>query len=382
MKTHILSGIDRQDLYHPLLNGAKIGLMTNQTGINRLFRSTLDILHKNYQLTALMAVEHGIRGYIGPGDDVQSYTDEKTGIPVHSLYGQSFRPDESVMKSMELAVYDMQDVGARFYTYLTSLAYLMEACALYSVPLIVMDRLNPLGGLQIEGVLLENEVRSFVGEFPIPSRYGLTVGEYALLVRKLLQLDIDLTIIPLDGWTRTLYADDTDITFVPPSPNCPSVQASLCYVGTCIFEGTNVSEGRGTAMPFECIGAPWIDANKLAEAMRKHELPGVHFRPCSFRPSASKHRDSLCHGIQLHVNRRNEANLFQAGLLLCDTIRGLWPEHFEFLPSTEGDITHFDRLLGTKRYRLGQITAMDLINEQEKPLQGFRTLTQSVQLYS
>lgn len=381
MKAHVLCGLDRPELYHSSLNAGRVGLMTNQTGIDRLYRPAIDIIHKNYRLNALLAVEHGVRGDIQAGEHISASVDKKTGVPIYSLYGDTRHPSDDLMKEMDVAVYDMQDVGARFYTYLYSLSYLMEACAKNNIPLVVMDRLNPLGGLKVEGTILEPDVHSFVGEHPLPTRYALTVGEYALFVRKLLKLDIDLTIIPLDGWRRSMYLDDTDTPWVAPSPNCGTLHAAQCFPGTCIFEGTNVSEGRGTTMPFEYIGAPWVEADKLAETMRKQALPGVYFRPCSFVPTFSKHKDELCHGVQMHIVDREKADTFAAGLYLLETIRNLYPDDFAFIGIDENDLSHFDRLLGTKRYRLGQVDAHTLIEEQKPLLQEYEKNISGIRLY-
>ncbi len=380
-KSHVFSGIDRQELYHSSLNGKKIGLMTNQTGIERSFRQSVDILHKNYNLTALLAVEHGVRGDVQAGEKIKNFLDPKTKVPVYSLYGDSRRPGEEIMRNLDVAVYDIQDVGARFYTYLYSLSYLMQACAEYSVPLVIFDRVNPLGGDKVEGILLDNEVHSFVGEYPMPARYGLTIGEYSLYVRKILELDIDLTIIPLDGWRRNMYLDEIDLPWVAPSPNCPTLNAMQCYIGTCIFEGTNVSEGRGTTLPFETIGAPWIDADELAKKMKKYRLSGVHFRPCSFVPTFSKHQGKICYGVQLHITDRNTSNAFAAGLYLLDAVRTLYPDQFEFLRPESGDIYFFDRLIGTKSYRLGLLSAEDIVNMQVQSAEQFEDMTESIKLY-
>lgn len=381
MKAHVLCGLDRPELYHSSLNAGRVGLMTNQTGIDRLYRPAIDIIHKNYRLNALLAVEHGVRGDIQAGEHISASVDKKTGVPIYSLYGDTRLPSDDLMKEMDVAVYDMQDVGARFYTYLYSLSYLMEACARNNIPLVVMDRLNPLGGLKVEGTILEPDVHSFVGEHPLPTRYALTVGEYALFVRKLLKLDIDLTIIPLDGWRRSMYLDDTDTPWVAPSPNCGTLHAAQCFSGTCIFEGTNVSEGRGTTMPFEYIGAPWVEADKLADTMRKRALPGVFFRPCSFVPTFSKHKEELCHGVQMHIVDREKADTFAAGLYLLETIRDLYPEDFAFIGIDENGLSHFDRLLGTKRYRQGLVDAKTLIEEQQPLLEEFEHTTHGIRLY-
>lgn len=381
MKAHVLCGLDRPALYHDILSAKRVGLMTNQTGIDHLFRPAIDIIHKNYRLNVLMGVEHGVRGDIQAGEHVGASVDKKTGVPVVSLYGDTRRPTSDLMKEMDIAVYDIQDVGARFYTYLYSLSYLMEACAENNVPLVVMDRLNPLGGLKTEGTILDESVHSFVGEYAIPTRYAMTVGEYALFVRKHLKLDIDLTIIPLEGWRRSLYLDDTDTPWVAPSPNCATLNAAQCFIGTCLFEGTNLSEGRGTTQPFELVGAPWVDVDKLADTMKKLAMPGIHFRPCTFVPTFSKHQGVLCRGVQMHVTDRSSANLFAAGLYLLETIRDQNPGDFTFLTPPTGEQYHFDRLLGTKDYRLGKLDADGILREHQPKLEAFQTEVQSLLLY-
>jgi uncharacterized protein YbbC (DUF1343 family) len=380
-KARVFSGIDRQELYHSCLNGKRIGLMTNQTGIDRMFRQSVDLLHKNYRLSALLAVEHGVRGDIQAGEKVDSYIDPKTQVPVHSLYGENKRPSEELMHSIDVAVYDLQDVGARFYTYLYSLSYLMQACAKYNVPLVVLDRINPLGGEKVEGIILEDEVSSFVGEHPMPARYALTAGEFALYLRKLLKLDIDLTIIPLDGWRRNMYLDDINIPWVAPSPNCATLHAAECFVGTCIFEGTNISEARGTTLPFEMIGAPWINSYELAKKMKKLKLKGVHFRPCSFVPTFSKHQGKVCNGVQLHITDKENANVFASGMYLLDTIKSIYPEEFKFLTPSEGDVYFFDRLLGTTKYRLNKMNVEDIVKLQISSEESFNKQTHDIKLY-
>lgn len=381
MKAHVLSGLDRPKLYHDILSAKRVGLMTNQTGIDHLFRPAIDIIHKNYRLNVLMGVEHGVRGDVQAGEHVSASVDKKTGVPVVSLYGDTRRPSGGLMKEMDIAVYDIQDVGARFYTYLYSLAYLMEACAEHKVPLVVMDRLNPLGGLQTEGTILDESLHSFVGEYAIPTRYAMTVGEYALFVRKHLKLDIDLTIIPLEGWRRDLYLDDTYTPWVAPSPNCATLNAAQCFIGTCLFEGTNLSEGRGTTQPFELVGAPWVDADKLADAMKKLALPGVYFRPCTFVPTFSKHQGTLCRGVQMHITDRTCANLFASGLYLLETIRDQHPGDFTYLTPPAGEQYHFDRLLGTKDFRLGKQNADGILRENLPKVEAFQSEIQSLLLY-
>ncbi len=261
MKARVLSGIDR---FTPELTaGRRVGLMTNPTGIDHSLRSTIDILNERCNLTALFAVEHGIRGDVQAGGKVENSVDADTGVRVLSAYGASSRFTDEMLDAFDVLVFDMQDVGARFYTYIYSLAYAMESCARAGKPVIVLDRVNPLGGLKRCGTIHNPAFRSFVGDYELPTQYGLTVGEFARYVKDHLRLNVDLTVVPLAGWSRALLLDDTDLPWVAPSPNCPRLSSALCYIGTCVFEGVNVSEGRGTAQPFELIGAPWIDGAAL-----------------------------------------------------------------------------------------------------------------------
>ena len=267
MKAHVLCGLDRIDLADARLRGRRVGLMTAPTGVDGYLRSGIDILAERYRLTALFACEHGIRGDIQAGEAVETYTDPDTGVPVYSTYGASGRLTAEMLDAFDVLVIDLQDVGARFYTFLYSLSFALEECARAGKSVVVLDRLNPLGGRRVEGTLLDERLRSFVGEYALPTRYGLTIGEFALWAADHLRLKLDLTIVPLQGWERWMYLDDTDTPWVAPSPNCATLQAALVYTGTCVFEGTNLSEGRGTTLPFELIGAPWVDAGRLERRM-------------------------------------------------------------------------------------------------------------------
>ena len=314
--TEIRCGLDRVGTMLPLLREGRVGLMTNPTGINARYESAIDILHRSCELTALFAVEHGIRGDIQAGAAVDTFTDRATGLTVYSAYGSGSRFTEEMLSAFDILVFDIQDVGARFYTYLYSLSRAMEACAGAGKRLVVLDRINPLGGLRRCGTVIEPRFASFVGDFGLPTRYGLTIGEYAGYVKALLGLALDLTVVPLEGWRRSMLLDEATQPWVAPSPNCPDLAAALCYIGTCPFEGTNISEGRGTTQPFRLIGAPFIDGQRLADAMNAMALPGVRFRPCAFTPTFSKYAGSLCRGVQLHLTDREEADAFAAGLLL------------------------------------------------------------------
>ncbi len=359
-KAQVLSGIDSIVNYDHLLKGRRIGLMTNPTGINHDLKSTIDILHERYGLSALFACEHGVRGDRQAGEKVSTYVDEDTGITVYSVYGASQHMTQEMLDAFDILVYDIQDVGVRFYTYLYSLAYAMEACAKAGKPVLVLDRIDPIGGHRHGGTILDLKYRSFVGDYEMPTRIGMTVGEFARYARQYLKLDLDLTVAPLQGWQRHMHLDDTDLPWVAPSPNCPSLAAALCYVGTCIFEGTNLSEGRGTTQPFELIGAPYVNARQLEQRMAKVKLPGIHFRAASFQPTFSKHAGTLCHGVQLHITDREQGDPFLAALLLLDAVREMYPEQLSYTSWDEGKVYSLDKLLGTDLYRTGQMDGPQL----------------------
>lgn len=378
---HVLSGLDRIDSVLPLLKEGRVGLMTNPTGIDRKLRSGIDILREKCCLSALYAVEHGIRGDIQAGEKVDTFTDSQTGLTVYSAYGQGSRFTDAMLEAFDILVFDIQDVGARFYTYLYSLSRAMETCARAGKRLIVLDRINPLGGLKRCGTIIDPELASFVGDFGLPTRYGLTIGEYALYVKDLLGLSLDLTVVPMDGWRRELLLDDTDLPWVAPSPNCPDLAAALAYIGTCPFEGTNISEGRGTTQPFRLIGAPFLDGNRLADRMNALGLPGVGFRACCFTPTFSKHAGALCRGVQLHILNRDEADPFAAGLLLLETIRDMAPDAFQVLPPASDGKYHLDRILGTDAFRKGSMSAMEIVEAHRKGVEEFGKKTRQFLLY-
>lgn len=383
MKAKVLSGIDRIGLADEKLSGKRVGLMTNPTGIDHSCVSTIDIVRERYRLTALFACEHGVRGDAQAGETIETYVDPETNVPVYSVYGAGRRRMTPEMTdAFDVLIFDMQDVGARYYTYLYSLSYAMESCALAGKPIVVMDRVNPIGGVKVEGLLLDERMHSFIGEYEMPARYALTIGEYALWARHHLGLaDLDLTVVPLLGWRRDMYLDDTDICWVAPSPNCATLQAALCYPGTCLFEGTNLSEGRGTTLPFEWIGAPWIDSRALETRMNAMNIPGVRFRRCCFTPTFSKYAGELCRGVQIHIVDRNAAEVFRAGFLLLDAIRSQHGDCFAFLPGRGDGPYPIDKLLGTDEYRLGKAGACDLIADHMPRLERFRTEKAAFELY-
>ena len=341
------------------LKGRRVGLITNPTGVNRDLVSTVDLLHQHpdVELVALFGPEHGVRGEVQDGLAVEAYTDPVTGLPVYSLYGDTPKPTQEMVAGLDTLAFDIQDVGVRFYTYLSTMVLAMEAAADYGLQFVVLDRPNPLTGVKVEGPLLDPAFQSFVGCGPVPIRHGLTLGELALFFNAERGIGADLTVVPLAGWTREQWYDETGLAWIPPSPNMPTLDTATVYPGTCLFEGTNLSEGRGTTKPFEWIGAPWIDGTAWARALNDLDLPGVRFRPVTFRPTFSKFAGESCQGVQVHVRDRDCFKPVRTGLAMLATARQRWPEHFEWKPD------HFDRLMGTDRVRLAldQGTAVEEI---------------------
>lgn len=381
MKQHVLSGVDRLDTVADQLKGQRVGLMTNPTGIDHDLNSTIDLVNERFHMTALFAVEHGIRGDAQAGAAIETTVDKATGVTVYSAFGKNCHFTQEMLDAFDVLIFDIQDVGARFYTYLYSLSYAMEACARGGKRMIVLDRVNPLGGVKRTGTVLDTHFSSFVGDYELPTQYALTIGEYALYVKDYLHLDVALTVVPLEGWRRDMLLDDTDLPWVAPSPNCPDLAAALCYTGTCIFEGSNVSEGRGTTLPFQVIGAPWIDGAALEKRMNALALPGITYRRTSFCPTFSKHQGVLCHGVQMHITDREACDAFAGGLLLMDAIRQMYPDQFEFIRWGKETTYSVDKLLGTDAYRTGRLSAEELIAASREPVRAFAEKTRQYQLY-
>ena len=335
-----------------LLRGKRIGLITNPTGVDRELRSSIDLLakHPDLQLVALFGPEHGVRGNAQAGEKVGASVDAATGLPVFSLYGEHREPTAEMLQGIDVLLFDIQDVGARFYTYPYTLAGAMRAARRAGIPVVVLDRPNPIGGVHVEGPMLQPEYASFVGEFPIPVRHGMTMGELARLFNDAFAIGAELHVVPVEDWNRSVAEPGHSLHWVPPSPNMPTPDTALVYPGTALFEGTNVSEGRGTTRPFEIIGAPFILAEALANHMNNLGLPGVRFRPVWFTPTFSKHAGALCGGVQIHVTDREAYLPFRTGLSLLKAIHDLHPQAFRFEPGTP---PFFDKLAGNGWIRQG-----------------------------
>lgn len=377
----VLSGLDRADTIRGLLASGRLGLMTNPTGITRAFRSGIDVLREKYRLNALFAVEHGIRGNRQAGEEVSGSRDPATGLPVYSVYGETRRMTEEMLDAFDIFCFDMQDVGARFYTYLYALSFALEACAAAGKPAVVFDRINPLGGEKVQGTVLDTRFASYVGMYPLPTRYGLTIGEYALWVKRYLKLDgLELHVVPLSGWKRAARPEETGLPWPAPSPNCPTFHCALAYAGTCVFEGTNLSEGRGTCMPFEYIGAPWIDAERLAAAADSAAVPGIRFRPVWFTPCASKWAGEPCAGTQMHITDPGSADPTAGALALLDAVRELYPDKLEWI-SHSPDSWTIDKILGTDEYRRGGKDGKTLLADHAEARERFLKEREPLLLY-
>lgn len=373
-------GLENIQSYMHMFENKRVGLITNPTGVDQSFRSGVDVLFEKVQLTALFSPEHGIRGNLQAGVHQEPYIDEKTGLTVYSLYGSTRKPTKEMLDQIDVLVFDIQDVGARFYTYLYTMAYAMIACQEEHKTFVVLDRPNPLGGNKVEGNLLNLNYRSFVGYYELPQRFGLTTGELALLFNDVYQINVDLKVIPMTGWKRGMTYLDTGLTWIAPSPNIPTAETTFLYVATCIFEGTNLSEGRGTAKPFAYIGAPWLKADEVIKDFETYHLEGVKLRKQYFTPMFSKHANVLCEGIEFHVFDR-DADLVYAGMVLYAIIKKIHPQ-FELLPPfREGSHKFLNLLVGDAFLEQDNIDLHQIKKRFEESEASFKHLKEKYHLY-
>lgn len=371
-------GIDRLTSYLHIFENKRVGLITNPTGVNSKLELTPEVLKKHVNLKVLFAPEHGIRGDKEAGVHVDSYFDEKLELTVHSLYGKNKKPSKELLEDIDILAFDMQDVGLRFYTYIYTMAYAMMAAAENNIEFVVFDRPNPLGST-IEGSLLDINYRSFVGYYDIPQRYGLTIGELALLFNEYYGIQAKLTVVPMEDYKRDSYFDDYKLPWLAPSPNLPTLNSVFAYAGTCIFEGTNVSEGRGTTRPFQLIGAPFVDAEDLTEKVRALNVPGILVRPAYFVPSFSKHQGETCRGIEIFITDRKAFEPVQFGYQLLRLISEY--DGFEFrAPFKEGMHPMIDLLTGSNQLRMGE--SLDkLFNDFKEGTEKFKEISKRYHLY-
>ena len=325
-----LNGIDvlRADGFR-ILKGKRVGLVTNHTGRARTGEATIDLLaaSKDFTLVALFSPEHGIRGILD--EKVESAKDEKTGLPIHSLYGKTMRPTDEMLQGIDTMVIDLQDIGARFYTYTTTMAYVMEEAATRKIGVVVLDRPNPIGGVQIEGPTLDKTELGFTAYMPMPIRHGMTLGELARLFNAENKIGADLTVVEMKNWNRDAWFDLTGLPWVNPSPNMRNMVAASLYPGIGAIEASNLSVGRGTDSPFEQLGAPWIDGSRLAAELNRRNLPGVRFYPVAFTPASSRFANELCQGVFIIVTDRDRMRPVRVGLEVATALYKLFPDRFE-----------------------------------------------------
>ena len=394
MKTqaqHVELGLERLlEEGHPAIRGARVGLICNQASVDHSYHHAADLLHNHpdIQLRALFGPQHGIRGDVQDNMiETDHGVDRKTGLPVHSLYSETREPTDAMLQDVDVLVFDMQDVGCRIYTFIYTLANCMRAARKLGKRVLVCDRPNPINGANIAGNILEPEYASFVGQFPLPTRHGMTVGELARMFNEHFQIGCDLEVIPMRGWQRAFWHNDTDAPWVMPSPNMPTLDSATVFPGTVHFEGTQVSEGRGTTRPFELIGAPYIDPDAYADQLNALAMSGVFFRSCAFQPTFQKHAGVTCGGVQIHVTDRDSFEPWFAGIAMTKLIYDMYRDEFRWKePPYEYvyDKNPFDVISGTAKIReaFERGTPLNEIEKKTKaPLEEFKELREAYLLY-
>ncbi len=377
--------------YFYLIKGKKIGLVTNESGMLSNGTALVDTLSKmkDTKVTAIFGPEHGFRSNAPAGKHVGTVIDAKTGIPVYSLYGKNFKPSAEMLKNVNVLVYDIQCVGARFYTFISTLYYVEQAAAEYHIPIIVLDRPNPINGIDVEGPVRQNNEASFVGIAPIPIRYGMTIGELAeyyagegLLGKN---LKPELTVVKMNNWNRKFYLDHYSFPWIKPSPNIPDLETAIVYPGMCLIEGTNVSEGRGTYHPFLHIGAPYINSTVLINKLKSYKVKGAQLEPLTYTPvsipgmsTSPKYLGKKCRGISIKIINRQEFNPVSFGIKLVCALHLLYPDKFKFIASD------FDRLSGDKTIRekiLAGQSPEEIIDSWQNGLKDFLKIRNKYLLY-
>lgn len=388
----VLLGIDvlQQDNFS-ILNGKRIGLITNHTGVNSKLQSTLDLFKyaTNFKLTAVFSPEHGLNGSGGAGQLIEDSIDTTTGIKYFSLYGKTEKPTNEMLDGIDVLVYDIQDIGVRSYTYISTLGFAMESAAENNIEFVVLDRPNPLGGLRIEGNIVEDDFVSFVSRYKIPYVYGLTCGELALLLnnKKMLtnRVRCKLTVVKMEGWKREMKFSDTGLIWVPTSPNVPTPETPFYLVGTGIL-GELVVFGIGITytIPFQTFAAEWIDADTLAQQMNALKLPGVLFRPISYKPLYGIWQDKVLNGVQIHITDFDKVSLIDLQLYFLQEHHKLYPDKNIFEMSTRMRIKMFDNVFGTDKIRerfTSRYKVRDVKRFLEKDIKSFRKVSKRYYLY-
>jgi uncharacterized protein YbbC (DUF1343 family) len=372
------------------LRGARVGLVCNQASVDHDFQHAADLLHEHpdINLMALFGPQHGIRGDVQDNMIETAHAkDRRTGLPIYSLYSETREPTEEMLDGVDVIVVDLQDVGTRIYTFMYTMANCMRAAKKLGKKVIVCDRPNPIGGTQVEGVVLDPAFASFVGQYPIATRHGMTMCELGKLFNEAFGIGCDFEAVTMDGWSRELWYDETDGPWVLPSPNMPTLDSASVFPGSVHLEGTQMSEGRGTTRPFELIGAPYIDADSYAEALTKLELPGVSFRSCVFMPTFQKHAGKACGGVQIHVLDRAAFKPALTGIAMVKTAFDMYRDDFKWKDPPyeyEYDRNPFDLIAGTSKVREAIERGDSLASIAESwvaPLADFKELRERFLLY-
>lgn len=395
LQAQVLTGVDvlERDGFEQL-QGKRVGLVTNPSGVNRQVRSTIDLLHEAPQvnLVALFGPEHGVRGDAYAGDHVASSKDARTGLPVYSLYGSTREPTAAMLKGIDVMVYDIQDVGVRCYTFISTLGLVMRACARAGVEVMVLDRPNPLGGNKVEGPLVRDGYHSFVSQYSIPFLYGLTVGELAMLINEeglnkgqkgdQEHLKCQLSVVPMEGWHRWMRFPDTGLPWILPSPNIPSVESALCYGSSGICgEYGHLNTGVGYTIPFQTFAAEWINADSLKDRLDSYGLPGVAFRTIHYKPISGSLQGKLVHGVQFFFTDFEAAPVSHLQFYVMQAVQELWPAHN---PHPLKKTRMLDIVCGTDyvRTQFGKrMKAADIVDFWNKDSEAFKALSQKYYLY-
>jgi len=367
-----------------LLRGKRVGLITNPSGVNSKMESTVDLLfkHPDINLVALFGPEHGVRGDITGGFKVEDFVDTKTNVPVYSLYGKTRMPTPEMLENVDVLIYDIQDIGSRAYTYIYTMALSMKAAAEQGKEFIVLDRPNPLGGNLVEGPVLDTTFSSFIGLYPIPFVYGLTVGELAQLFNTEFDINVDLTVVPLKNWHRDMTGDKTGLEWVITSPHIPHSKTALfCAATGCIGELHTIDIGVGYTLPFELIGEEWMNANELSDELNSYQLPGAYFRPMHYKPYYFTREDIQLQGVQIHITDVAEFKPMLTQIYILCAIRKLYPEQPIFKTKRTGA---FDKAMGTDKIRQevwdGK-SAMEIIAEWQDDFDAFMKIRENYLIY-
>lgn len=370
------------------IKGKKVGLITNPTGVDSQLKSTIDILFeaKSVSLVALFGPEHGVRGEVNAGDKIENIIDPKTGLPIYSLYGSTHKPTNEMLKGIDVLVYDIQDIGCRSYTYISTLGKAMEAAAENDIEIIVLDRPNPLGGNKIEGSITEQDFFSFVSAFPIPYVYGLTVGELAILINEesYISKKCKLKVVKMEGWKRNMNFRETGLKWIQTSPHVPYMETPFYYVASGILGELNpINIGIGYTLPFQLFGAEWIDADKMANAMNNLNLKGVLFRSVYFKPYYGKNTGKLLGGVQVYITDPDKVNLMSVQFYFLQEHHRLYPD-IDILSMSEDRIKMFDKVCGTNIIRekfFANYRYDDIKKYLNKDVDKFRKISKKYYLY-